>query len=61
MNKEKEVICPWCGEQTLPKMNILKKTHGNVRERRCSKCGKVLAAYLMEEGDFMPRIRKFQN
>jgi len=42
-------------------MNILKKTHGNVRERRCSKCGKVLAAYLMEEGDFMPRIRKFQN
>ena len=58
---KEEVICPWCEAKTVPKISSLKKENGKVRERRCSHCGKVLAAYLMEEGDFMNRIRKFQN
>jgi len=58
---EKEVVCPWCEEKTVPQMVILKKEHGDVRERRCSLCGKVLAAYLAQEGDFMRGVRKFQN
>jgi len=58
---EKEAVCPWCGGETVPRMEILEKEHGKVRERRCGLCGKVLAAYLLEEGDFMNRIRKFQN
>jgi hypothetical protein len=56
-----EIRCPWCGEVTLPKVSVLKRQYGDVRERRCSNCKKVLAAYLVEEGDFMSSIRKFQN
>jgi len=58
---DKEVKCPWCLEKAVPKMQILKKENGLVKERRCSKCGKVLAAYLDREGDFLKAIRKFEN
>jgi hypothetical protein len=58
---EKEVVCPWCEKKAAPKVVILKKEHGDVRERRCSLCGKVLAAYLIEERDFMGSVRKFEN
>jgi phage FluMu protein Com len=65
MNEKKvnrtEIKCPWCDEVTLPKVSVLKRQYGDVRERRCSKCHKVLGAYLVEEGDFMGSIRKFQN
>ena len=56
---EKEVKCPWCGEMTVPKVSLSKKEHGDVRERRCSKCGKILAAYLEQEGDFLMDMRTF--
>ncbi len=60
--KREEVRCNWCGE-TIPvpevKVKRVKNDYGTVIERRCSKCGKVLAAYLEEEGDFLPRIRTF--
>jgi uncharacterized Zn finger protein len=58
---EEEVSCPWCEKKIAPSVAVLKKEHGKVRERRCTHCGKVLAAYLVEAGDFMDRIRKFQN
>ncbi len=58
---EIEVLCPWCGDKNLPKKAVLDKPHGTIGERRCSSCGKVLAAYLVEEGDFMSTIRKFEN
>ena len=58
---ENESRCPWCGEALVLAGHVLGKPYGKVRERRCTHCGKVLAAYLMEEGDFMSRIRKFQN
>lgn len=58
---EQEVVCPWCEKETVPKMVILRKEHGNVRERRCAKCNKILAAYLVEEGNFMGNVRKFEN
>lgn len=53
--------CPWCSEMTAPKIRVLKKDWGDVIETRCANCGKVLAAYLVSEGDFMSRIRAFPN
>lgn len=58
---EKEVKCPWCERKTIPKVSLLKKQFGNVRERRCSECGKILAAYLVEERDFLLKTRTFAN
>ncbi len=55
------IICPWCEEKTVPKIAMVEKENGDVRERRCANCGQVLSAYLAEEGDFMSGIRKFQN
>ena len=58
---EKEMICPWCDKKSKPELKILKKAKGTVKERRCTACGKVLAAYLDDEGDFLRAIRKFEN
>ncbi len=58
---EEKVICPWCETKTVPKISNLKKENGEVRERRCGSCGKILAAYLVEERNFMSRIRKFKD
>jgi len=58
---EKEVKCPWCEKKIVPAVSLLRKQLGEVRERRCGECGKILAAYLVEEGDFFPRIRTFAN
>jgi len=58
----KEVNCPWCMEVTLEdkiKIKQYSNDYGPVIERRCTKCGKVLAAYLEHEGNFLPRIRRF--
>ena len=60
-NTEKARKCPWCGEETVAKVNHLKKTYGAITERRCSNCGKVLAAYLADEGQFLPKMRSYQN
>lgn len=51
--------CPWCNETVSPDRRISLREKAQVIERRCPKCGKVLAAYLEGEGDFMPGIRKF--
>ena len=56
---DKEVRCPWCGEMTLPKVSHSKNDYGDVIERRCSKCGNVLAVYLEQEGDFLTTMRTF--
>ena len=56
---DKEVKCPWCSEVTIPRVSHLANDYGHIVERRCSKCGKVLAAYLEEEGNFLPDIRTF--
>ena len=55
------VRCPWCEKTAAPVLKVLKKTNGRVKERRCTECGKVLAAYLDGEGDFLKAIRKFEN
>jgi len=59
LNVEKEIQCPWCDEFTTPKVSVIKRGAGEVRERRCHKCGKVLAAYLEGEGEFLKKIRTF--
>lgn len=56
---EKEIQCPWCDEIVVPEVSLVKRENGEVRERRCSKCGKVLAAYLESEGEFLNKIRTF--
>ena len=56
---EKEIQCPWCDEVVVPEVSLVKRDSGEVRERRCSKCGKVLAAYLESEGEFLNKIRTF--
>jgi len=63
MRKERgETKCPWCDE-VIPisevKVRRYKNDYATVIERRCPKCSNVLAAYLDEEGDFLPRIRTF--
>ncbi|MBK5100773.1 MAG: hypothetical protein JJE15_07255 [Desulfobacteraceae bacterium] len=59
--KQKARKCPWCGEAGEPQIKVMKKTYGEVMERRCSSCGKVLAAYLEGEGNFLPKMRSYQN
>lgn len=56
-----EVKCAWCAEMTAPVLKVEKKQAGVVKERRCGNCGKILAAYLDDEGDFINGIRKFEN
>jgi len=53
--------CPWCEELTVPKVTFSRNQYGEIKERRCSACGKVLAAYLADEGDFMRSVRKYEN
>ena len=59
MEKAREGSCPWCGETMVPEVKRHKNAYGDVVERECSKCGKVLAAYLEQEGDFLMKIRSF--
>ena len=57
---DREAKCHWCGEMTMPEVNRSKNDSGYmILERRCSHCGKVLAAYLEEEGNFLPDVRTF--
>jgi len=58
---ESQVTCPWCEKKAVPVLKILKKANATVKERRCSECGKILAAYLDGEGDFLKGIRKFES
>ncbi len=63
MGKESgEIKCPWC-DGVIPmaevKVGRRKNDYATVIERRCPKCSSVLAAYLDEEVDFLPRIRTF--
>lgn len=58
----REIACPWCGE-VMPVSEVKVRSYGNdygaIVERRCPKCSRVLAAYLEEERDFLPRMRTF--
>ena len=59
MEKKKERSCPWCGETMTPEVKRNKNADGDVVERSCSKCDKVLAAYLEEAGDFLMKMRSY--
>jgi len=56
---DKERKCAWCGETMLPKVNRKKSDFGDIVERKCSKCGKVVAVYLESEGEFLPKMRSY--
>ena len=58
---EKEVKCPWCGQMVITKVSLLAKEYGDVTERKCPKCERILAAYLEKAGNFLPEIRTFQE
>ena len=53
----KEIECPWCGERVTPESRILQRKAGEVVERNCPKCGKVIATYLNGES-FLDLIRE---
>jgi uncharacterized Zn finger protein len=53
--------CSWCHKMSSSEMTLVKKRSGDVREIRCTNCGKVLGAYLVSEGDFMSKIRALPN
>ena len=55
----KEITCPWCDEIVTPDAKVIQRKVADVVETRCPRCGKVLAAYLEEDRDFMPKIRTF--
>jgi len=58
----KEIKCTWCGEMNSEsdvKIGHKRNDYGGVVERRCARCGKVMAAYREDEGNFLRRIRKF--
>lgn len=52
-----EVMCPWCGEKVSPEEKVLRHKEAKVVERSCSRCGKVLSAYMSGE-KFYDRIRE---
>ena len=56
---KKETQCPWCGEMVVPEPKVVQRKAAAVVERKCPACGKILAAYLEEDQNFMPKIRKF--
>lgn len=60
--KRDAVKCNWCSEM-LPVPQVIveesRNSYGSVVERRCPKCGGVLAAYLKDEGEFLTKMRTF--
>ena len=59
MEREKNIVCPWCNEKVEATSESLSKRNAEVIEWRCTNCGKVLAAYNKNEKGFMPKIRVF--
>jgi hypothetical protein len=57
----KEAVCPWCGESVMPRAGIFHKEHGKVKERKCPKCNKIIAAYLEEKREVLERVRIFHE
>ena len=56
-----ELMCPWCNELMVPAVSTLSAGDGAVQERKCSNCGRLLAAYLKEAGQFLKRVRTFPD
>ena len=44
-----EILCPWCGEKVSLEVKVLMRKEAKVVERNCSRCGKVISAYLSGE------------
>lgn len=58
----KEIKCPWCGEVVVePTLTHKQNDHSTIIERRCVKCGNVIAAYSENEGMFLQKIRTFKE
>jgi phage FluMu protein Com len=58
---DKESKCPWCGKIGTPKKKTRITGGGEVTERICASCNQLLSAYSAKEGDFLPKIRVFEN
>ena len=58
---EKQVNCPWCAELVTPVATVSTKEHSNVKERKCPKCNRILAAYLDEPGVVLEKVRTFRG
>jgi DNA-directed RNA polymerase subunit RPC12/RpoP len=53
--------CAWCGHEAAAEAQAVETERGVVNEYRCSGCGRLLAAYLGEAGDFLSKIRALPN
>lgn len=58
---EKEVQCPWCAHSVVPEVRIFRNDHGDIKERRCPECKKVLSAYLDEKRPVLNKVRAFKG
>jgi endogenous inhibitor of DNA gyrase (YacG/DUF329 family) len=45
---EREVKCPWCGESVIPIDSDYSGQYGEMREKRCPKCRKLVSVRLKE-------------
>ena len=58
---EKEVQCPWCANTVVPQVRVFRNDHGDIKERRCPECNKILAAYLDEKRPVLKKVRTFEG
>ena len=56
-----ETECPWCQQSVTPAVNLSRSQYGEIAERKCPKCGNILATYLSEQGKMLEKVRSFQN
>jgi phage FluMu protein Com len=59
---DKKVKCPWCETVDVPvQVSNIQSGVNTIVERRCELCGKIIASYVLGEGDFLPKIRVFES
>jgi ribosomal protein S27E len=57
---EKQVKCIWCGETMVPTVSRDKNSFAEIKIRKCSQCGNIIAAYLDEQGKkVLEKVRTF--
>lgn len=56
-----EIKCAWCEESVPVKDRIYKNSYGEIKERRCSQCGGIIAAYLVEKQPILEEVRTFKD
>ena len=56
-----KIKCVWCGKDVDVIERVHKNDYGEVKERRCSGCNGILAAYLLEDQPVLQEVRIFKD